>query len=64
MRPTSFTKIRWLKMISVKDCKRNECICGNNLRRKILKIPISPVDERIINNEITELQKKYNDCYK
>ena len=30
MRPTAFTKIKWLRMISIKDCHREECVCGEN----------------------------------
>jgi hypothetical protein len=57
------TKLAWKRMINVKDCKKYNCKCGDELRKILLKIPISPTDERLINTDIILLEEKYNKCY-
>ena len=63
MRPTAFTKIKWLRMISIKDCRREECVCGDKLRRLILTMPISNQHNRIIENDIKKEEENYEKCY-
>ena len=51
--PTAATTIRWLRMTHVKNChKLNHCKCADDLRRILLKIPISEYDELVIERDI------------
>ena len=44
--PTAATTIRWLRMTQVKNChKLNHCKCADDLRRILLKLPISEYDD-------------------
>ena len=62
--PTAATTIRWLRMTHVKNChKRNHCKCADDLRRILLKIPISEYDEQVIERDIKLVEKKYNLCF-
>ena len=63
MRPTAFTKIKWLRMINVKDCKKDKCKCGEKLRKLILTMPISNQHNRIIEQEIKNEEEIYKNCY-
>ena len=50
--PTAATTIRWLRMTQVKNChKLNHCKCADDLRRILLKIPISEGNCEIIEGE-------------
>ena len=46
---SAMTKMRWLQMISVKDCGQivngSMCPCANKLRLVILRIPTSIYEE-------------------
>ena len=65
MIPTALTKIRWLRMIEVKNCiKNHNCKCADDLRKIILKIPINKKDEFLIDLEIEKQETKYNKCFK
>lgn len=62
--PTAATTIRWLRMTQVKNCKKyNKCKCADDLRRILLKIPISEYDEQVIEKDIKILEKKYYNCF-
>ena len=62
--PTAATTIRWLRMTQVKNChKLNHCKCADDLRRILLKIPISEYDEQVIERDINLVEKKYNLCF-
>ena len=62
--PTAATTIRWLRMTQVKNChKLNHCKCADDLRRILLKIPISEYDEQVIEKDIKILEKKYYNCF-
>ena len=62
--PTAATTIRWLRMTQVKNChKLNHCKCADDLRRILLKIPISEYDEQVIERNINIVEKKYNLCF-
>ncbi len=62
--PTAATTIRWLRMTQVKNChKLNHCKCADDLRRILLKIPISEYDELVIERDINLVEKKYNLCF-
>ena len=62
--PTAKTTLRWLQMTSVKNChKLNKCKCADDLRRILVKIPISKYDEQIIERDIKLVEKKYNLCF-
>ena len=63
MRASAFTKIRWLRMINVKDCKHN-CHCADKLRKILLKLPVTTYHEKIIDIQIKEEEDKYNLCFK
>ena len=63
MRVTAVTKIRWLRMMNVKDCKKNYCECSDKLRRILLTKPTNIQHEKKINLQIEELEKKYNICF-
>ena len=62
--PTAKTTLRWLQMTSVKNChKLNKCKCADDLRRILVKIPISKYDEQVIEKDIKILEKKYYNCF-
>ena len=62
--PTAKTTLRWLQMTSVKNChKLNKCKCADDLRRILVKIPISKYDEQVIERDINLVEKKYNLCF-
>ena len=64
MIPTVATKIRWLRMIEVKNCIKNyNCKCADEYRKILLKIPINDKDESLIELEIEEKEKIYKKCY-
>jgi hypothetical protein len=62
----SFTKMRWLQMIAVKNCGKviqgQPCPCANDLRKVLLKIPTSPDDLKSNEKKIFTYQVKYNLC--
>ena len=62
MRATAFTTIRWLRMTNVKDCGIN-CLCSDELRKILLKLPINKYDEIQIESDINRIEKKYKICY-
>ena len=33
------TTIKWLKMINIKDCVKNNCPCADKLRKLTSKVP-------------------------
>lgn len=65
--PTSATTLKWLQMISVRNCgkviKGEVCPCADSLRKKTLKIPISVYDEEVTEREILEQRIKYIKCF-
>ena len=62
--PTAKTTLRWLQMTNIKNChKLNKCKCADNLRRILVKIPISEYDEINIEREIKKTEKKYKSCF-
>jgi len=64
MIPTVVTKIRWLKMTQIMNCSKNyNCKCADDLRKIMLKIPISKKDEFLIDLEIEKKEKKYTNCF-
>tara|TARA_B100000925_G_C21588517_1_gene295198 strand:+ start:33 stop:242 length:210 start_codon:yes stop_codon:yes gene_type:complete len=63
MKPNLITKLAWKRMMSVKDCKKYNCKCGDELRKILLKIPISSTDEKLTNIKINLLEKNYRKCY-
>ena len=57
------TTIRWLRMTQVKNCyKLHNCKCADDLRKNLLKLPISDYDEIQIEKEIEYKQKIYDEC--
>ena len=64
MIPTILTKIRWLRMIEVKNCiKNHNCKCADNYRKILLKIPINDKEESLIELEIEAKEKIYKKCF-
>ena len=62
--PTAATTLRWLRMTQIKNCpKLNKCKCADDLRRILVKIPISEYDEQVIEKDIKFLEKKYYKCF-
>ena len=62
--PTAATTLRWLRMTQIKNCpKLNKCKCADDLRRILVKIPISEYDEQVIEKDIKILEKKYYKCF-
>ena len=62
--PTAATTLRWLRMTQIKNCpKLNKCKCADDLRRILVKIPISEYDEQVIERDIKLVEKKYNLCF-
>ncbi len=63
MYATAATTIRWLRMTQVKNCyKLHNCKCADDLRKNLLKLPISDYDEIQIEKEIENKQKIYDEC--
>ena len=62
-KPTKESIIRWMRMIGIKDCKKNKCPCSDKLRRLIIRKPVSLQDEKWARIDIKEFTKKYNECY-
>jgi len=63
MYATAATTIRWLRMTQVKNCyKLHNCKCADDLRKNLLKLPISDYDEIRIEKEIENKQKIYDEC--
>lgn len=64
---TSGTTLKWLQMISIRNCgkiiKGDVCPCANSLRKITLKIPISEYDEEITERQILEQRIKYIKCF-
>ena len=64
MNPTVLTKIRWLRMIEVKNCiKNHNCKCADDYRKILLKIPINDKDESLIELQIQAKERIYNKCF-
>ena len=62
--PTASTTLRWLRMTQIKNCpKLNKCKCADDLRRILVKIPISKYDEQVIERDIEKRTEKYNSCF-
>ena len=62
--PTASTTLRWLRMTQIKNCKKyNKCKCADDLRRILVKIPISKYDEQVIEKDTKILEKKYYNCF-
>jgi|TARA_B100002019_G_scaffold199617_1_gene172958 hypothetical protein len=50
-------------MTQVKNCyKLHNCKCADDLRKNLLKLPISEYDEIQIEKEIQNKQKIYHEC--
>ena len=63
MYATAATTIRWLRMTQVKNCyKLHNCKCADDLRKNLLKLPISDDDEIQIEKDIKNKQKIYDEC--
>ena len=63
MYATAATTIRWLRMTQVKNCyKLHNCKCADDLRKNLLKLPISDYDEIHIEKEIKNKQKISDEC--
>ena len=62
----SFTKMRWLQMIAVKNCGKvingEACPCANDLRQVLLRIPTSTEDLKSCEKKIFTYRVKYNLC--
>ena len=63
IRVTRASRLRWLAMVQIKDCCQ-KCICGDKLRRSIIKIPKNEKDEIQFNKIINKQLDKYNNCKK
>jgi hypothetical protein len=64
MKSNNITLLRWLKMTTIKNCyKKNNCICADNSRKILLKLPITENDVEIIKNETIKILKKYYKCF-
>jgi len=70
MRVTATTTIRWLKMMNIKDCVKNDhcssdklCSCADKLRRLSITKPIHKRHKIILNNKFNYEMEKYKICY-
>ena len=63
MRANLLTKIKWYRMINVKDCKSN-CKCANNLRKTILRIPLNKYEDKIFEKDIKIAENYQIECLK
>ena len=63
---SAMTKMRWLQMISIKDCGKlvngSSCPCANKLRLVILRIPLTEQEEKHSKMDILKHQIDYNKC--
>ncbi len=60
------TKMRWIQMMSVKNCakavKGVDCRCADKLRRNIIRLPTNPYEEKLFNREIKRNYFDYLKC--
>jgi len=62
----SMTKLKWLRMIHIRDCGKiiggDPCPCANKLRKVILRIPATVYEKKASEKDIFNCQVKYNAC--
>jgi len=68
MIPTAVTKIRWLKMMKIKNCMQGDvsnknCHCADKLRKLLITKPVTSQHEVTINNAIKKGTEKYEKCF-
>jgi len=68
MIPTAVTKIRWLKMMKIKNCMQGNvsnknCHCADKLRKLLITKPVTSQHEVMINNAIKKGTEKYEKCF-
>jgi len=63
----TMSKMRWLHMISVKNCGKivdgRPCPCADQLRKTVLKLPINSEEQKTNENDILKHQTRYNKCF-
>jgi len=47
----------------IKPCSRSTCTCFPRLQKYALKIPISPIEEKILRIQVEKLRFEYKNCY-
>ena len=65
MKATAATTLRWLKMTHyVKNCSKGfDCVCADKLRRLYLTLPLTKMEEKILEQDIEKHTEKYNVCF-
>ena len=64
MKATASSTLRWLKMTHyVKNCRNSSCVCADKLRRLYLTLPLSNIEEKILEHNIEKQTEKYKECF-
>ena len=50
-------------LTKVKPCSRVNCTCVPRLQKYALKIPISEIEEEILERHVEKLRFEYKNCY-
>jgi len=50
-------------LTKIKPCPRPRCTCVPRLQKYALKIPISQVEEEILERQVEKLRFEYKNCY-
>ena len=50
-------------LTKIKPCARSTCTCITRLQKYALKIPISQIEEEILERHVEKLRFEYKNCY-
>ena len=50
-------------LTKIKPCARSSCTCVTRLQKYALKIPISQIEEEILERHVEKLRFEYKNCY-
>ena len=50
-------------LTKIKPCARSTCTCIARLQKYALKIPISQIEEEILERHVEKLRFEYKNCY-
>ena len=50
-------------LTKIKPCARSTCTCITRLQKNALKIPISQIEEEILERHVEKLRFEYKNCY-
>ena len=50
-------------LTKIKPCARSTCTCITRLQKYALKIPISQIEEELLERHVEKLRFEYKNCY-